>query len=79
MIKAFVNLPNIPKEVAFNAVSDLEIRRKWDQILANMDIVEVIFINFSLLLFFRMTKKIMFRSFIISYQLLHLLVEERQS
>ena len=46
MVKSYVNLANIPKEVAFNAVTDLEVRRKWDHILANMTVVEVNYLYF---------------------------------
>lgn len=40
MVRCLVRLPKIPKEVAFNAVVDLNVRKKWDEILANMIIVE---------------------------------------
>ena len=40
MVKCLATLPNIPKEIAFSAVADLNIRKKWDEILATMTIVE---------------------------------------
>ena len=40
MVKCLINLPNIPKEVAFKVLSDLNIRKKWDDILSTMTIVE---------------------------------------
>jgi hypothetical protein len=33
MVKCVVNLPGIPKEVAFNAVANIYTRRKWDSIV----------------------------------------------
>jgi hypothetical protein len=40
MVKCFVRLPMIPKEIAFRAVSDLRLRKKWDDILSNMKIID---------------------------------------
>jgi hypothetical protein len=40
MVKCLATLPKIPKHVAFNAVADLNVRKKWDDILASMTIVE---------------------------------------
>ena len=40
MVKIIANLTNIPKEVAFQAIADLNIRKKWDYILSSMTIVE---------------------------------------
>lgn len=40
LVKSVVNLPGIPKEVAFNAVADIYTRRKWDTIVANATVLE---------------------------------------
>lgn len=40
-IKCIVSLPKIPKHIAFKAIADLSIRKKWDEILSDMTIVEV--------------------------------------
>lgn len=40
MVKCVVNLPGIPKEVAFNAVADIYTRRKWDAIVKHATVLE---------------------------------------
>lgn len=40
MVKCVVTLPGIPKEIAFKAVSDLKIRKKWDKIVADATLIE---------------------------------------
>ena len=40
MVKCEVFLPDIPKDLAFSSFNNLNIRRKWDEVLQNMTIVE---------------------------------------
>lgn len=40
MIKCYSQLPGISKELAFTAMSDMKIRKKWDDILSDVTIIE---------------------------------------
>ncbi|CDW84343.1 UNKNOWN [Stylonychia lemnae] len=40
IIKCVALLPNIPKNVPFEALSDINIRKKWDEVLWNLTIID---------------------------------------
>jgi len=40
MVKVFCDFPNIPKNIIYDAIADLNQRRKFDEILANLNILE---------------------------------------
>lgn len=40
MVKCIINLPGIPKEVAFDAISDINVRRQWDQIVQDAVVLQ---------------------------------------
>lgn len=40
MIKCEAILPRIPKYVAFEALADIHVRKKWDEVLWNLTIIE---------------------------------------
>ena len=40
MLKFYAKLPKIPREVAFTALTNLELRKKWDTMMKNIRIIE---------------------------------------
>ena len=40
MIKLTATLSNIPSDVIFACIADIDIRRKWDEIMQNLTIVK---------------------------------------
>lgn len=40
MIKCEAILPKIPKFIAFEALADINIRKKWDEVIGNLTIIE---------------------------------------
>ena len=40
MVKCVASLPRIPKHTVFEALADIHIRKKWDEVLSNLTIIE---------------------------------------
>lgn len=40
MIKCVAVLPKIPKHIAFEALADIHVRKRWDEVLWNLTIIE---------------------------------------
>lgn len=40
MIKVYATLPRIPKHTVFEALADIHIRKKWDEVLWNLTVIE---------------------------------------
>ncbi len=40
MIKVYATLPRIPKHTVFEALADIHIRKKWDEVLFNLTVIE---------------------------------------
>ena len=52
MIKCTAELPKIPKYIAFEALADINIRKKWDEVIWNLKIVEEDLINGKAILYY---------------------------
>lgn len=40
MVKCEAILPRIPKHIPFEALADIHIRKKWDEVLWNLTVIE---------------------------------------